>query len=135
MTLQYSVNTRNARLDAIETYAGTSVLLSLWTGAVPANCSVANSGSQLSLLTLPSDWLAAASGGAKAKSGTWTNTSAGATGTAGYFRIHNSAGTECIMQGTVTVSGGGGDMIIDNTSIATGQTVTVTSFTITDGNA
>lgn len=58
-----------------------------------------------------------------------------AGGTAGYFRIVDSAGTTCHLQGTVTATGGGGDMTIDNTSIASGQTVNVTSFTLTDGNA
>jgi hypothetical protein len=35
------------------------------------------------------------------------------------------------MQGTITASGGGGDMTLDNVSIATGQTVNVTGFTLT----
>jgi hypothetical protein len=39
------------------------------------------------------------------------------------------------LQGTVTATGGGDDMTIDHTSIASGQTVNVTSFTLTDGNA
>ena len=40
-----------------------------------------------------------------------------------------------VLQGTVTATGGGGDMTLDNTSIASAQTVTVSSFTLTDGNA
>jgi hypothetical protein len=47
----------------------------------------------------------------------------------------DSGGTVCHMQGTVTATGGGGDMTIDNTSIASGQSVTVTGFTLTEGNA
>jgi hypothetical protein len=39
------------------------------------------------------------------------------------------------MQGTVTGTGGGGDMTISNVSIAVDQPITVTAFTITDGNA
>jgi hypothetical protein len=35
----------------------------------------------------------------------------------------------------VTATGGGGDMTLDNTSIASGQQVTITSFTITAGGA
>jgi hypothetical protein len=38
------------------------------------------------------------------------------------------------MQGTVTASGGGGDLTVDNTSIAPAQIVTVTAFQITAGN-
>jgi hypothetical protein len=39
------------------------------------------------------------------------------------------------MQGTVTATGGGGDMTVNNTSFALGQTFTVTGFTLTAGNA
>ena len=39
------------------------------------------------------------------------------------------------MQGTVTVTGGGGDMTVANTSFAVGQPFEITSFTLTDGNA
>jgi hypothetical protein len=39
------------------------------------------------------------------------------------------------MQGTVTATGGGGDMQVDNVSFAAGQQFTVTAFTLTDGNA
>mgnify|MGYP000992978288 FL=1 len=78
--------------------------------------------------------MAAASGGSKAKSGTWSNT-ASAAGTAGYFRIYDSTGTTCHMQGSVTATGGGGDLQLDNVSIANGQTVTISTFSITDANA
>jgi hypothetical protein len=39
------------------------------------------------------------------------------------------------MQGTITATGGGGDMTLDNTSIASGQQVTITSFTLSAGGA
>jgi hypothetical protein len=68
-------------------------------------------------------------------SGTWQDTSADDSGTAGHFRIYASDGTTCHMQGTVTATGGGGDLQVDNTSFAVGQSFTVTSFTLTDGNA
>lgn len=47
----------------------------------------------------------------------------------------DSSGTVCHEQGTITATGGGGDMTVDNTSIASGQTVTVTTKTFTEGNA
>lgn len=133
--LQLSVAARNARLDAIETTVGTAPVLEIRTGAVPASCAAANSGTVLATMTLPSDWMAAASSGSKAKAGTWQDTSADATGTAAHFRLFASDGTTCHIQGTVTATSGGGDMELDNTSIATGQTVTVTTFTLTDGNS
>lgn len=133
--LQLSVSARNARLDAIETTIGTSAILKIFSGSPPANCAAANSGTLLATLNLPSDWMAAAASGQKAKSGTWQDTSADGTGTAGHFRIYDSGEVACHLQGTVTATGGGGDLTVDNTSFAAGQQFTITAFTITDGNA
>lgn len=135
MTLQFSVAVRNARLDAIETAIAAGAVLKIRTGAPPANVATADSGSVLATLTLPSDWMAAASGGAKAKSGTWEDLSADAAGVAGHFRLYAADGTTCHAQGTVTATGGGGDMTVDNTNIAAGQSVTITGFTFNEGNA
>lgn len=135
MAIQLSGAVRNARLDAIESTIGTAPILEIRSGAAPANCAAADSGTLLASMTLPSDWMAAAASGAKAKSGTWQDASANAAGTAGHFRIKDSAGTTCHLQGSITATGGGGDMTLDNTSIASGQPVTITSFTLTDGNA
>jgi hypothetical protein len=135
MAIQYSTTLRNNQLDQVESTIGTSAILKIRSGAAPADCGTADSGTVLATLSLPSDWMAAASGGTKAKSGTWTDASADATGTAAHFRIYDSGGTVCGMQGTVTATGGGGDLTLDNTSIATGQSVTISTFTITAGNA
>lgn len=135
MAIQYAVATRNAKLDAIETEISTSPIMKIRTGAAPANCAAADTGTVLATLTLPSDWMAAASSGSKAKSGTWQDTSADAPGTAAHFRIYDSGGSTCHIQGSVTITGGGGDMTVDNTSFASGQSFSVTSFTITDNNA
>jgi len=134
MTLQYSVAVRNAKLDAVETTIGTAAVLKIRTGAQPADCATADSGTVLATLTLPSDWMAAASGGTKAKSGTWEDTSADAAGTAAHFRLYASDGTTCHAQGTVTATGGGGDMTVDNVVFAAAQAFTITSFTLTAGN-
>jgi hypothetical protein len=133
MAIQLSVSVRNARLDAIETDIGTSAILKIRTGAAPADCATADSGTVLATLNLPSDWLAAAASGAKAKAGTWQDTTADATGTAAHFRIYDSGGSTCDIQGTV--GQGSGDLSLDNTSIVAGQQVTITGFTLTDGNA
>lgn len=135
MALQYSVTVRNAQLDAVETTVGTAPLLRIYSGSAPANCAAAASGTLLAEATLPSDWMEAASSGSKSLSGTWQDASANATGTAGHWRLYDSGGTTCHAQGTVTATGGGGDMTLDNTSIASAQSVTITSFTITAGNA
>lgn len=135
MSLKLSVVVRNARLDAIESTIGADAILKIRTGSAPADCGTADSGTVLATLPLPSDWMAAASGGSKSKSGTWQDTSADGTGTAGHFRLYASDGTTCHLQGTVTITGDGGDMTLDNTSLATGQTITITGFSLTDGNA
>ena len=135
MAVQLSVAVRNARLDSIESTIGTSAILRIRSGAQPATCATADSGTVLATLSLPVDWMAAASSGSKALSGTWQDLSADAAGTAGHFRIYDSGGTVCGIQGSITATGGGGDMTLDNTSIASGQQVTITSFTLTDANA
>jgi hypothetical protein len=135
MAIQLSVAARNARLDAIETTIGATAILRLRTGAPPATCATADSGTIVAALTLPADWMAAAGSGTKAKSGTWQDASADAAGTVGHFRIYDSAGTVCGMQGTVTATGGGGDMTLDNNVVALAQVVTITGFTLTDSNA
>lgn len=135
MTLQLSVSVRNAMLDAIETTVGTSAVLKIRTGAAPSDCAQADSGTVLATLSLPSDWMAAASSGSKAKSGTWQDASADATGTAAHFRLYASDGTTVHGQGTVTATGGGGDLTVDNVSFASGQAFTISSFTLTAGNA
>lgn len=135
MSLQFSGSLRDAMLDAIESVVGTSPIMTIRTGAPPANCATANSGTVLATLTLPSDWMAAASGGVKAKSGTWQDTSADASGTAGHWRIHDSGGTICHLQGTVTASGSGGDLQVDNVVFAATQSFTINTFSITLGNA
>ncbi len=135
MAIQFSVPVRNARLDAIETQIGTLAIMRLRTGAQPATCATADSGTVVATLSLPADWLAAAAAGAKAKSGTWEDLSADAAGTIGHFRIYDSGGTVCGIQGTVTITAGGGDMTLDNNVVAAAQAITITSFTLTDANA
>jgi len=122
-------------LDAIETAIGTSAVLKIRTGAPPASVATADSGTVLAALTLPSDWMAAAASGSKAKSGTWEDSSADAAGTAGHFRVYASDGTTPHAQGTVTATGGGGDMTVDNVVFASGQSFTVTSFSLSAANS
>lgn len=135
MAVQLSVAVRNARLDAIETAIGTLPILRIRTGAQPATCATADSGTVLVTMTLPSDWMSAAASGVKALLGAWSDASADATGTAAHYRIYDSAGTTCHIQGTVTATGGGGDMTLDTVSVVATQVVTITSYSITDGNA
>jgi hypothetical protein len=138
MGLQLSVAVRNAQLDAIESTIGTAPKLQIRTGAPPANCAAADSGTLLAELTLPSNWLADASSGAKALAGSWTGVGgagAGAGTDGGHFRIKDSGGTTTHMQGTFGETGDSPDMVADNKNIADGQAVNITAFSITRANA
>jgi len=109
MAFQYSVAVRNATLDPIESTIGASAKLYIYSGSVPANCAAAATDTLLASGTLPSDWMNAAS--------------------------LDNAGTTVGIQGTVTATGAGGDMTLDNTSIAVSQVVNITTFTLTAGGA
>lgn len=136
MSLQFSTVVRNAELDAIEAAIGTGAIIKIRTGATPANCGTADSGTVLASMTLGPDWMDAASSGAKALSNLpVTDTSADNTGTAGHYRLYASDGVTCHAQGSVTLTGGGGDMTVDNTSFVSGQQFQITAFTWTAGNA
>jgi hypothetical protein len=129
MTVQFSAAVRNGMLDSIETTMGASAKLRILSGAPPANCATAQTGTLLVEYTLAADWAAAASAGAKALSSLPLSSTGLAAGTAGYYRFVDSAGTTCHEQGTVGTTGT--DMIIDNAVIALSQTVQVTAFSKT----
>lgn len=102
--------------------------LEIYTGSQPA-AGGAPTGTLLVTMTLPADAMSAAAAGIAAKSGTWSGT-AGATGTAGWFRITSSAGARWY-DGAITGTGGGGEIELSTTSITTGQVVAITSFDLT----
>jgi len=110
-------------------------IISIYSGAQPATTLTADSGTKLSTLTLSSTAFAAATnatsnGIATATANTITSdTSAAATGTAGYFRLKTATGGTTIVQGNVGTSGC--DMNLNTTSINAGDTVAITSFLIT----
>ncbi len=132
MALQFSTTVRNAMLDTLESAVGTAAVLKLRTGAAPANCAAADTGTVLATYTLASDWADAATTGSKTISSLpLSDTSADGTGTLGHFRLYASGGTTCHWQGSITATGSGGDMTVDNTSVTATQTVNITGFTIT----
>jgi hypothetical protein len=134
MAMKLSLDVRNARLDQIETTIGASAVLKMRSGAAPAAITDADSGTVIGTFALPADWMLAASNGVKAKSGTWEELAADAAGTVGHYRVYASDGTTQKIQGTVTATGGGGDMEINNTVVALAQTITVTAYSWTEGN-
>lgn len=128
--MQFATAVRNARLDQIETTIGTAPKLRIFSGSAPGVANAAT-GTLLSTITLPTDWLASATGGTKSLAGTWQDSSAAASGTPGYFRILDSTGTTSYLEGSAGV--GSGELNF-STTISLGGVVSVTSFVITDGN-
>lgn len=136
--MKASVTLRNAWLDAIETTIGTSPKLEIRTGSAPANAAAADSGTLLVEMTLPSDWLAAASSGAKELAGSWSGVAV-ATGAPGHWRIKDSAGSTTHLQGSCTANDGGGEIDIDisggGTDITSGGTVSISAMTFSALNS
>jgi hypothetical protein len=128
MTVTTSTAVKNARLDAISTAWATTPKLRIYSGTPPANSAASLSGNTMLVEVVPAP--ASASAGAKDMlGGTKTNTAA-AGGTASFYRVYDSAGTNCHEQGTVGTSGT--DLVIDNTTITLAQTVNFNSFTKTE---
>lgn len=134
MAIKFAVTTRNARADAVETDLGASPVLEIRTGAPPADCAAADSGTLLASLALPADAFAAASAGAKAKQGTWEDASANASGQAGHFRVKTSGGV-CKMQGTAGLAGASPDLVLDNDDFESGQAFSIPTFGWTEPHA
>lgn len=108
-----------------------SGVLEIRSGAAPGP-EAAETGTLLASITLPADAFAAASGSAIAKAGTWSDASADGTGTAAHFRMRRSGDSGGASTTTSRIEGtvgqGSGDISLDNTSIVTGQAVTINSF-------
>lgn len=132
MAIKLSVAVRNAMLDAYETTIGTSPKMRILTGAAPANCAAAQTGTLLAELTLPADWASAAAAGAKALTGSWSG-SVTVAGTAAHFRVVDSTGTTCHEQGTIDTTGS--DINLTSTALTVGQVLVITAKTLTAGNA
>jgi hypothetical protein len=131
MALQLSTDVRNAMLNTLEDTIGVSPVLEIRSGAKPANCAAADTGTVLATLTLPADWLQPAANGSKALAGIWEDLAADATGTAGHFRIKQ--GATCHAQGSYGTSGT--DMIGDSVDFTAGQKFSIDEFTVTAGGA
>lgn len=130
-----SMNAAKAGLDAILSLlnvGGVAGTIQIFTGTIPATAETADSGTKLSTLTFSTTAFASsvdnADGTAKATANAIaSDTNAAATGTAGYFRSKDKNGV-VILQGTVGTANA--DMILNTTSIVSGATVSITSYTV-----
>ena len=131
MALAYdTVSIRNVMLDAITTRAGASALLRIYDGSRPATGGTATT--LLAELVCNATFAAAAASGVLTLNAIAQDASANATGTATWFRIVKADGTTFVLDGSVGTSGS--DLNLTTTSIVATQPVSVTSFTITEGN-
>jgi len=129
--LKYSNGTRNAQQVGLITYAGSGALINIYAGSQPANANTAISGQTLLVTLTVSGSFGTDSNGTITLS-TVTNGVAVATGTAAFFRITQSNGTTVVMDGSVATSDA--DLVLNNTSIATGQVVSISAGTIIRSN-
>jgi hypothetical protein len=136
MAIQFPDAYRTIRADTLTTRVGNAGILRIYSGTIPADADAAITGTILAELTCASPFAPGASAeGVVTASAITQDSSANATGTASHFRLFASNGTTVAMQGTVTATGGGGDLTLTTTSITSGQPVSVTSFVFTEAGA
>lgn len=119
----------DAVVDKVDQGAGAGTLL-IRTGAQPTNADDASTGTVLATITFADPAFGAATNGVASISGTITDSSADATGTAGHFEVRDS-NSVVIFRGTVTATGGGGQMELVTTAITATQPVSITAFSYT----
>lgn len=129
MALGMSTTLRNARLDAITTAVGNAGKLQIYDGTRPATGGTATN--KLAEFTLGTPFAAAASAGSLSPS-LPSNVTALLTGTATWFRVTTSGGT-FVFDGSAGT--GGTDLVLNSAAISSGATVSITGFTVTEGNA
>lgn len=133
MATRLPTATRNAAADAVVDRldlgpaAGT---IQIRSGAQPASANDAATGTLLGTLTLSDPAFGAAATGVATAAAITGDASADATGTAGWFRALDSTGAT-VLDGSITATGGGGDMTLDSVDIVAGGTIAVTSWTVT----
>lgn len=125
---------QNAAVDAVVDRADVgagAATLKIYTGAQPADADTDPAGTLLVTITLNDPAFdAAASGSAALDVAPALSGTAVATGTAGCFAIEDSTGVNILQGDVTTVAVGTGDLLLDNTSITTSQTVNITALTV-----
>lgn len=137
MTVRLSTGMRNSILDAVATALEGGVL-EFRSGGQPANADAAATGTLIAAAEFHVDGFAAPNAGTMAKSSeAWEDPEADASGTIGWARFKRDADaggsstTEERIDFSVTATGGGGDIEVQNTVVEAGQPIIVTSFSLT----
>lgn len=122
MAVTYPTALKNTRLDAVTAAIGASGKLEIGTAGM---------GSVLATINLANPAAPGAASGVLTLTMPQSDTSADASGTAAAARIRTGANGDVVTGLTVGV--GTGDVQLDSVSITAGQTVTISSATITHG--
>ncbi len=131
MAIGMATTLRNARLDAITTFAGNACLLRIYSGSQPATGGAVTT--LLAELTCATPFAGAASNGVLTLGAITSDSAANSTGTASWARIVKSDGSTHVLDCTVGTSGA--DINLNTVSIVTSAQVSVTSATITEANS
>lgn len=130
LNTQLSDASANAAVNAM-TARVNSGTIKIYTGSQPANGNSSLTGTLLATIALGSTAFASASAGSAALN-TTSAVTAVATGTAGYFAVCNSGGTAEWM-GSIGLSSA--NLVMGSTSITSGASVQVTSYTFSVNEA
>lgn len=143
MAQLFSTGARNALLDGGwgPLFDGGNGRIAIYNGTDPTDPNAAISGTLLATATMPSDVFAAAASGVITANAITGDSSADATGTANFAVLYRSTDTALgsaagtsdrrVILTNVTVTGGGGELTLDTTSIVATAPVNITSWTIT----
>jgi hypothetical protein len=120
----------NAACNAITALinAGAAGYLICYTGAQPATCAEAASGSEVFTTTTVADMFAGASDGVAALNAALQDASA-TGGTAGYFRLVATTDSTPVLQGTVGTATS--NLILNTVTIGAASVVDITALTVT----
>lgn len=122
----------NAMLDAFDTYAaGGKLRIYESSGTPPATCATAINGTLLAELTMGTPAFGAAASNSLTAEAITSDSDANAAGTADYFRLWDSAGTTCALQGTAGEAADTTDMTLDDKAITLHATVACSAMTVT----
>lgn len=122
MAITLTTRAKNAALDGI--------VDEIDSGSSAGNLQILDAdGNELATLPLTNPAFGAANNGSVTANTITTDTTVNA-GTATQFKVFTSGGSE-VFSGTVTVTSGGGDLTLTNVNLFAGDTLAVSSFTLT----
>lgn len=123
----------NGIVDLLDASSPTPGYIEIRDGTKPADPDTAATGTLLATCTLSDPAFGAAttaSPSVATANSISDDTSADASSTATWFRAYDGGGTAVIDGDVSTVAAGTGDLQLDDTSIVTGGTVSITSWTV-----